>query len=123
MSADFDNVIIEDAAAIVSSDEGEFAEEATYRPRTGDDRAIDAIVIRNPPATPDELQRGITPSLEIVVKNTTTRGIALSELDTGGDAIVLKIRLGGADAAEPLMLPEPAMQDAASITFRIGKRK
>jgi hypothetical protein len=122
MSSAFDDILSADASAIVDSGDGEFAEIATYRPRTGSDREIDVIVVRKPPATPDELQQGITPSLEITLKNTTTRGIALSELDTGGDAIVLKPRLGGADAAVPILLPEPAAQDAAAITFRIGKR-
>jgi hypothetical protein len=122
MSSLFDEALKLTTSANLSLD-GEFAEAVTYRPRTGSDRSIYATVTRNPPATPDELQRGITPSLMVEVRNDSTYGIALSELDTGGDALVLKIRLGGADAAEAVMLPEPAAQDAASILFRIGKRK
>jgi hypothetical protein len=54
VSANFDAAMQADAAAILGAD-GEFAEAVTYKPRRGATRAIYASVIRNPPATPAEL--------------------------------------------------------------------
>ncbi len=114
-----------DSAAFV----GDMYETVTYRPRAATsptdnslDRSISAVVNRNPAARPDELTRGVTPSLEISVRNDSTYGISISELQAGGDAIYLKLRLG--DSADTrIELVPPDTQDAGMLTFRIGKRK
>lgn len=98
------------------------SEDATYVNSVGDvTRSIKVIVNRKPAALPDELDRGITPSIEIVVRNDSTYGIASSELDSGGDKIQLKLRLGDAADTE-LLLTEPSEHTAATLTFRLGKR-
>lgn len=111
----------DDAMGFNLSSDGPFSEPVTYRPRTGAARAIQASLVRNPPATPAELSRGFTPSMMITVLNDATRGISAAELDTGGDAILLAQRLGDATSAA-ILLPPPDSQDAATLTFRIGKR-
>jgi hypothetical protein len=120
VSANFDAAMQADAAAILGAD-GEFAEAVTYKPRHGATRAIYASVIRNPLATPQELRSEKVPALHITVQNSATTGISSAELDTGGDRIALKLKLG--DTADTdILLTALDSQDAAVLTFRIGKR-
>lgn len=120
MSSAFDAMMQADMAILLGSS-GEFAEAVTYKPRVGSARAIYADVVRKPPATPEELRTEKVPSLLITVQNSATTGIAAAELDTGGDRIALKLRLGDAKDTDILLGP-PDTQDAAVLTFRIGKR-
>lgn len=120
MSTSFDSMLASDAGTFMSAS-GEFAEPITYLPRAGTARSIYGIVVRNPPATPAELQRGVAPSLEITVRNDAALGITPAQLDIGGDAISVAIRLG--EPASKILLPAPTFQDAGAMMFRIGKTK
>jgi hypothetical protein len=73
-----------------------------------------------PPARPNELDRGISPRFAITVLNDATNGISATELNVGGDRIRIAEMVGG--TAEDILLPKPEAQDAATLTFRIGKK-
>lgn len=94
-------------------------ETAYYLNNEGDSpRTIKAWVNREPAATPEEFAEGKVPQLEIIVRNDSTYGIALSEFDKG-DKIRIGARVGG--STEDYLLPAPAAQSATTLTFRIGK--
>ena len=68
----------------------------------------------------EEFAEGKVPVLEVIMENDSTYGLALSEFDKG---VRLRIaaRVGG--ATEDYLLPAPAAQCAATLTFRIGRGK
>lgn len=71
-------------------------ESVTYKPSGGSDRAISAIIVRNPPEQVDNPGgRTRANKLSIRVKNNATDGIASTEIDTGGDRINVAPRYGG----------------------------
>lgn len=79
----------------------DFAETVTYYPHVGfgeteTSREIKAIVIRNQIET-SSADGGdvVIPVFEVYVKNDSTLGISSSELDTGGDKILIATRIGG----------------------------
>lgn len=114
-----DSIIIDDAL-LAFNDQDTFAEALTYVPRTGATRAIYGIIDREPAATRAEVDAGVAPKLVVSVQNHATYGISLTELQTGGDRILVKRRLGGTEADYHL-LPMPSGQDVGWLTFRIVK--
>lgn len=72
----------------------DFAEEIVYRPRGGGDRTINAIVDREPVAIYDAAGNMVLPEVNIHVDNNCKTGIAASEVDTGGDLILMTVRDG-----------------------------
>ena len=69
-------------------------ETLTYTPNGGAARSIAAVV--NRPGRDEHLGRAAVPTFAVQVINDSTLGIALSELDLGGDTITLAERVGGA---------------------------
>lgn len=124
MNSDFDAMAAGDLAGIVGA-AGEFSEPAIYVSAAGGWRRIYAIVDRQPAVRPAELQRGLIPTFSIVVANDSTTGISSNELDISGDGILVARRAGEAidETSDPILLGEPAEQDAACLVFRIGRRK
>lgn len=70
------------------------AETIVYLPAGGGERAIGAIVNRDPPAELGEAPHGHSPLAVIVVRNDSTEGISSAELDTAGDKVRYAVRLG-----------------------------
>jgi hypothetical protein len=80
-----------DAITVFLSND-EFAEQATYKPRSGGSRTILAIVDREPPSLLDDVGNVVALSFVVYVKNDATTGIHESELDTGGDKVEVMYR-------------------------------
>lgn len=73
-----------------------WGEAATYLPRAGGSRLIQAIIDRNIPTGVAGVSEGNEPNFLVGVRNSLTAGISSSEIDTGGDHIQIPPRLGGA---------------------------
>jgi len=69
-------------------------ESATYKPRSGDPRAITIIVDRDAPQ-PVPPTQVLRPNLTVYVHNNVTTGILSTELDTGGDKLSIAKTIGG----------------------------
>jgi len=70
-----------------------FGESATYKPRTGDTRAITVVIDRHPPEPLPEAPPLVRPAAHVFADNDATTGISTDELDTGGDEISFPPRL------------------------------
>ena len=85
------SILEDDAAAMID----DFGESVVYRPRAGGTRTITAIVSRNQPGVMAETPNGsLMPENVVAVLNDSTRGIASTEIDTGGDQIDIVPRVG-----------------------------
>jgi len=74
----------------------QFGETIDYFPGgIGPGREVDAIVVRNPAAVAAEIGEAIVNALIIRVKNSSVRGIDVTELDTGRDKVFVAIVNGG----------------------------
>lgn len=73
-------------------------ETVTYKPSGGSDREIVAMVDRETPTAPSPSGMRSRPKTSIVVtvRDSTTLGISAGELDLGGDAIEMPIKVGQA---------------------------
>jgi hypothetical protein len=81
-------------ASTVFCNVDDFAEVAIYYPRDGEARDIDAVIVRQALAVPNEYNDSITPVFEVHVANTVTRGITSEELNLGGDSLWFAVRVG-----------------------------
>lgn len=95
----------------------EFGEEIVYKPHGGLPRTITAIVNRTPPAPPPGATEVVVPRLTITVENHATRGILLSDCDTGGDLVELAVRAGG--TAEERTIGHPLNDDGNAPVFPV----
>ena len=86
--------MIQADASAVFCNTNDFAETATYRPRSGISRSVRVVIIRDALALVPEDGDTVTPVSEIHVSTTGTYGITSEELDIGGDAIEFEYRLG-----------------------------
>jgi len=86
--------MIQADASSVFCNTNDFAETATYRPRSGISRSVRVVIIRDALALVPEDGDTVTPVSEIHVSTTGTYGITSAELDIGGDAIEFEYRLG-----------------------------
>ncbi len=87
------DTIIADAAGVFCN-ANDFAESATYHPRSGSQRSIDVIINREALAVFSQDGDTITPVFEIQVANDSTLGISSAELNLGGDMLAFAIRVG-----------------------------
>lgn len=112
----FDTVLASDARFAFGDVDSIGAEAATYKPRSGSNRAIKVVVNRNIP--PEYSPQGVVryPIL-VSIQNSSTYGISATELDTGADKIALPFRQGG--DAQDYLLGIPEAQDAGMLTFKI----
>jgi hypothetical protein len=83
-----------DSEFFVDADVG-FGESITYKKRGTTSRTINATVDRDPPVRADTQGEAYKPQMDVQVRNDSTKGIALSELDTGLDRLSIAQRLGG----------------------------
>lgn len=95
----------------------EFGEEIVYKPYGGLARTITAIVNRSPPTPPPGATEGVVPKLTVTVENHATRGILLSDYDTGGDLVELAVRAGG--TAEERTIGHPLNDDGNAPVFPV----
>jgi len=86
--------MIQADASAVFCNTNDFAETATYRPRSGLCRSVRVVIIRDALALVPEDGDTVTPVSEIHVSTTGDYGITSAELDIGGDAIEFEYRLG-----------------------------
>lgn len=78
--------IASDAVSVFLSAD-EFAETVVYLPRGGGSRTLLAIVDREPPTLMDDAGNVLALSFMLYLSNSSTTGISVQELDTGGDRI------------------------------------
>ena len=98
--------LIADGKSVIDSFD---AETIIYKPGTGAERNVRAIVDRDSPQTTPEVPQAMAPKMAISVINQATNfdddgygGISSSELDTGRDAVILAIRKGATPEERPL---------------------
>jgi len=104
--------------AVYLMDSNEFAESVTYQPRAGGTRVIRAVVVRDVPrAVPEQSFESISRHIEIVVANNATSGISASELDLGGDTVLVTDRLG--KSSESHQIIQLQSQDEAVLQLEL----
>lgn len=114
-----DEILAIDAAAFTGPDQMPGGEAVTYKPSGGGSRPINAQVERVPT---EEIVIGNQvrmPKMIIEVANNATTGIALSEIDWGGDTVTLAYQKGGTAADHPIV-GEVLSQDAGMIRLALG---
>ena len=84
-----------DASSLVLANVTIFGESVTYLKGGTVERAITAIVDRNPPAPLQEAMDALRPRCILTVANSNTTEIASSEIDTGTDLVSVAVRSGG----------------------------
>lgn len=102
-----------DASIFTNSDE--FGESVVYRPRGGTARTISAVVFRLLPQANEDENRSLT-VFEVHVANSSTTGIAASELNLGGDEIDLADRVG--KTAKPRSIVQITEQDEGMLVLQ-----
>jgi len=92
------------------------SEYVTYFPVSGDSRRIQAVVNRPGPERIAEIGGGREVG-EVLVKNSSSDGIASTEVDTGGD----KIKMGPRAGSVPVLLriTKIISQDAGMIKLKV----
>jgi hypothetical protein len=114
-----DDILASDAVNAFLDTDG-FAESVTYISRTGATRPIGALVDRKPPLRVSGDGNTFAYALEIEVANSSTRGIALSELNNGGAKVRVAYREGGT-AQDFLIIKEPLSQDAGMLRLALNQ--
>ena len=91
-------------------------EYVTYFPVSDDSRRIQAVIFRPGPERIAEIGGGREVS-EVLVKNSSSDGIASTEVDTGGD----KIKMAPRDGKAPVLLRITRIisQDAGMIKLKV----
>jgi len=89
----------------------------TYFPASGLSRRIQAVIDRPGPERIEELGGGRRVS-EVLVKNSSSDGIASTEIDTGGD----KIKLAPRDGMRPvsMRITKIISQDAGMMKLKVN---
>lgn len=119
----FDDILAADA---VNAFLGEFAEEVIYTPHTptkdNPRRAIQAMVVRDPPAPIlGASQNWISVRMTVRVLNDAVNGISSEQLNTGGDTITVAYRIGTPAKPYPIHSPQPGSggMDPAMLTLEL----
>lgn len=111
-----DDVMASDAAAFADTDG--FGESVVYTPRGGSPLTITAVVYRGDRMPAPGLAAGSVADLIVEVRNSSTLGVAMSSINTGGDTITVAKRLGG--TAEAFQIVEILSHDAGMIRVRLA---
>lgn len=102
-----------DASIFTNSDE--FGESVVYRPKGGTARTISAVVFRLLPQAQEDENRSLT-VFEVHVANSSTTGIAASEINLGGDEIDLADRVG--KTSKPRSIVQITEQDEGMLVLQ-----
>lgn len=113
MSDAFDKTLEMSADSFFLLPDTEFV---TYFPASGDSRRIQAVVNRLGPEQIEALGGGRQVS-EVLVKNSSTDGIASTEVDTGGDKIKMAPRAGSVPVM--MRITKILSQDAGMIKLKV----
>lgn len=81
----------------------QFGESVIYKTKDGTERVIDAIVDRSPPEFFTPAGDVSMPFAEIRVHDDATKGIAVTELNTGTDTIQISNKTGETATFRPLV--------------------
>ncbi len=95
----------------------QFGEAITYVKASGATRSITAVVDRQPEAELRELSGVMRPSMQVHVANSTTTGIAATELNTATDVLRLAHILGGTVAN--CKIDRMVTQDAGMLVLEV----
>ena len=93
---------IADDVPAVFCNSSDFAEAATYYPRSGASRSIIVVIERNEIALLQGDDVTVAPQWIVHVENNATRGISSTELNKGGDQIGFPPRDGEAAARKTI---------------------
>jgi len=106
------DLIATDAVALTSI--GDFDEAVIYTKPDGSTRAIRGWVNRTPP---EQYQGQAMPLAEVLVANSSTKGISSAEIDFGGDTIAVALDLGKPAQAYSVHKPRDGQnwQDAGML--------
>lgn len=96
-----------------------FGREMVYLPKAGGTRTIMGIIIPQAPGEIPGSLGGVTEFHLVSVPNSAVTGIALTELDTGGnDKLRIEWPVGGSTADRPIMGVEK--QDQGRLLLRLA---
>lgn len=95
-----------------------FGEMVEYRKVSGAIRHIVAVVNRNPAAPLDVDPDALRPNIVIVVKNSAQEGIAMTELETSTDRLLIPKRKGDT-TNEELSVNRVTMQNTSLIRLEL----
>jgi hypothetical protein len=108
--SNFSEVLANDALVCFTG-ENDFGEAVVYtKARNGGSRTVYAQVFRQT-LEPGPGGGAPQPVITVIVANSSTNGIAASELDTGGDTVTLAHRTGGTARAYRVHLPAGGEHD------------
>lgn len=110
---EFDQYIAETSEFFLSM----YGESVTYKPASGQERTITAIVYRQGPDVLLALPSGRAERLELEVHNDTDDGIASDEVNTGGDFVTVAARIG--DTATDRRIVRIVSQDTAMLRLEV----
>lgn len=80
MSANYESVLADDAAAVLSVD-GEFSEAVTLILRGGATRDVYALIDRDPPVRLSGTGEAFKPSAALILRNHASLGVLVSEVE------------------------------------------
>lgn len=110
---EFDSLLISAATEMLK----EFGEPIKYLPAGGGEREITAIIIREPISPLGGAPHGHGPLTHTKVANNSTAGISSSEVDTGGDKVEIKVKIGQAVQQRPIT--KILKQDAGMMKLEV----
>lgn len=94
-----------------------FGVTVTYQSAGGGSRSIKAIINREGNQALDSVPHGNSPITSMTVANSSTIGISSSELDTGGDKVMIAVRIG--QTPQNRRITKIISQDAGMMTLEI----
>jgi hypothetical protein len=112
------NTFDPDLIATVDEFLATFGEAGTYYPLVGASRAITCIVNRGQVGDIEGVPRGLQGfNMTIEVANDVTKGILVTEIDTGGDKFSIPENIG--EAVKQKRITKIISQDAGMITLAL----
>lgn len=93
------------------------AEYVTYVPASGSARRIRAVIYRPGPEQLAGRSGGSRPAVEVLVRNSSTAGIASTEIDTGGDKINVAANVN--EKPETMRIVEVLNHDAGCVLLKV----
>lgn len=111
--------IAADAAIFVNA--SDFAEEVTYKPRTGTARTIKAIVSREQDQQIPEAPQMREPGIVVDVANDAATGIAADDANMIGGRISVALQAGGTTVDLAIRAPNPIYSDAGITRINLGR--
>jgi hypothetical protein len=116
-----DDIIAADSASFADPDITPGSESLTYKKASGATRTITGNITRDPPIELDLGDGVFVPSMTIWIPNNTTNGIDPTEVNAGGDTILVAYPIGATAVYQPIF-GTPLSQDAGGCLWAVGSK-